>query len=190
MKLNRLFNYFLPAFLALSFLILIYTPLEFRITEVWMLVPQLGKYIPTIFLILLVLIFSLFDWKKILSKSKMYIFVLLLIFGASCFVYLNYRNDKLSLEYLPRIYKTSSWWGIQGSLIKIDGVNFSPTWEKGKVFLGNEELYVKSWEEKSIIIEQPVMSRFGQFDLYIVREDGLISNKVPFWVKDPKELSL
>ena len=190
MKLNRFFNYFLPAFLALSFLILIYTPLEFRITEVWMLIPQLGRYIPTIFLILFVLIFSLFDWGKILSKSKMYIFLPFLIFSLSCFNYLNYRHAKLALEYLPRIYKTNFWWGIQGSLIKIDGVNFSPPWEKGKVFLGDEELRVKTWEEKSIIIEQPVMSRFGKFDLYIVREDGLISNKVPFWVKDPKELSL
>lgn len=187
---KKISYYFLPVFLSLSFLILVYTPLEFRITEIWMLIPQLGKYIPTIFLILLVLIFSLFDWEKILSKSKIYIFVLLLIFGISSFVYLNYRNDKLSLEYLPRIYKISSWWGIQGSLIKIDGVNFSSQWEKGKAFLGNEELNVKSWEEKSIIIEQPVMSRFGQFDLYIIREDGLTSNKVPFWVKDPKELSL
>ena len=190
MKLSRLFNYFLPAFLALSLLILIYTPLEFRITEVWMLTPQLGKYIPTIFLILLALIFSLVDWEKILSKSKIFIFILFLIFGISCFTYLNYRNDKLALEYLPRIYKTNFWWGIQGSLIKIDGINFSPPLGEGKVFLGDEELRVKSWEEKSIIIEQPVMSRFGQFDLYIIREDGLMSNKVPFWVKDPKELSL
>ena len=190
MKLNRLFNYFLPAFLALSFLILVYTPLEFRITEVWMLTPRLSQYLPTFFLIFLVLIFSLFNWKKILSKSKIYVLLFLFIFGANFFVYFNYRHSKLSLEYLPKIYKISSKWGIQAILTEISGVNFSPTWKSGRVFVGDEELTVKFWDEGLIVAEQPVMSKFGHFYLYIVREDGLMSNKVPFLSRDPKELSL
>jgi hypothetical protein len=190
MKKNRTFDYLLPAFLSLAFLILIYTPLEFRITEIWLLTPQINKYIPTLILITLVLIFNFFNWEKILSKGRIVIFLFILIFGFSCFVYYDYRNDKLSLEYLPKIYKISNLWGIQGTVIKIDGVNFLPAWEKGKVLLGEEEFHIKSWDDKSIIVEQPVMSRFGNFELYLIRADGLISNKVLFLVRDPKELSL
>jgi len=190
MKKNRNLDYLLSASLSLAFLILIYTPLEFRITEVWMLTPQINKYIPTVFLIMLVLVFNLFNWKKILAKGKIIIFLFILILGFSCFVYYDYRNDKLSLEYLPKIYKINSSWGIQGTIIKIDGVNFFPVWEKGRAFLDEEELYIKSWDDKSILVEQPVMSRSGNFKLYLIRTDGLVSNKVPFLVKDPKELSL
>lgn len=190
MKKNSNFGYFLSAFLSLAFLILIYTPLEFRITEIWMLTPQINKYIPTLFLIILVLIFNLFNWEKILAKGKIITFLFLAIFGLSCFIYYDYRHDKLSLEYLPKIYKISSSWGIQGSIIKIEGINFYPEWKKGKVFLGKEEIRVRSWDDKSISVEQPIMSRFGDFELYITRVDGLTSNKIPFLVRDPKELSL
>jgi hypothetical protein len=155
-----------------------------------MLTPKINPYIPTLFLIILVLLFSLFNWEKVLAKGKIIVCLIILISGLSCFIYFDYRHSKLSLEYLPKIYKISPSWGIQGSTIKIEGVNFFPAWEKGKAFLDKEELYVKSWDEKSVVIEQPVMSRFGIFELYLVRNDGLQSNKFKFLVKDPKELFL
>lgn len=190
MKINKLFGYFLSSLLPVAILILIYTPWEFRITEIWMLTPKINQYVPTLFLIILVFLFNLFNWEKVLAKGKIIVCLIILISGLSCFIYFDYRHSKLSLEYLPKIYKISPSWGIQGSTIKIEGVNFFPAWEKGKAFLDKEEIYVKSWDEKSVVIEQPVMSRFGIFELYLIRKDGLQSNKFKFLVKDPKELFL
>jgi hypothetical protein len=190
MKTNKLFDYFLSSLLPLAFLILIYTPWEFRITEIWMLTPKINQYVPTLSLIGLVFLFNLFNWEKILAKGKGMVFLIIFISGLSCFIYFDYRQNKLSLEYLPKIYKISSSWGIQGSIIKIEGVNFLPTWEKGKAFLDKEELHVRSWDEKSVVVEQPIMSRFGSFELYLIRNDGLQSNKFKFLVKDPKDLFL
>ena len=187
---SRIINYIFPPLLSLSLLIIIYLPLNFKITEVWMSIPKISIFLPTIFLIIFVLFFNIFDWQKLLNRRMVLSVFLLLTFVSSIFVYGFYRDRKLSLEYLPKIYNVNQSWGIQGTLIEIRGINFWPTWKRGKVFLGDEELRVKSWEESLVIAEQPVMSKFGQFYLYIVREDGVASNKIPFEAKNPNELYL
>ena len=78
--------------------------------------------------------------------------------------------------------------GYQGESIEIVGKNFWSSGKSGKVFLGNEELVADLWDNEKIIIKQPVLGKFGKTELYLVRTDGLKSNKIYYTVKDPGKL--
>jgi len=187
MSLSSIGNYFFIAFSALAIFVLTYLPLEFQITEIWLLTPKISSIFASLFLFLLIIIFSLVDWNKLLRTRPSWLLLLILIVISS-FVYREYRQQKLAREYLPKIYKVTPDWGIQAVLVKIEGVNFGPTFKKGKVFLDGEEMIIRSWDEKFIIAEQQVPAKFGQVELYVVPSDGLISNTSPFEIKDPNEL--
>jgi len=94
----------------------------------------------------------------------------------------------LAREYLPKIYDISPNWGIQGQLVEIKGVNFFPAWKEGEVLFNGQEMVIMAWNEELIIAEQPVPAEFGKTTLFIVRNDGVISNKLPFEVRDPNTL--
>jgi len=177
----------IAAIFALSVYNLIYLPLEFLITEIWLITPKIPSIVGTVLLIILAGGFSLINWNDKL-KVKFYRLFLLTFIVISVLVYLGYRQNKLAREYLPKIYNISPNWGIQGQLVKIKGVNFFPIWKKGKVLFNGQEMRIKSWNEELIIAEQPVPTEFGKTTLFIVRSDGIISNKLPFEVRDPKTL--
>ena len=184
---DHVINLFIATISALIVYVLVYLPLEFQITEVWMITPKIPPIINTFFIVFLVIIFTLINFQK-LSKSKLFKGVLIFFVLYSWFVYKEYRGKKLSKENLPKIYSVDWEWGIQARIIKIKGVNFMFEGKHGKAFLDNEELLVKLWKEDLITAEQQVPKRFGQVELYLVRSDGLVSNKVPFEIKDPGEL--
>jgi len=175
------------AIFALSVYSLIYLPLEFLITEIWLITPKIPSIVSPVLLIILAGGFSLINWNDKL-KVKFYRLFLLTFIVISVLVYLGYRQNKLAREYLPKIYNISPNWGIQGQLVKIKGVNFFPIWKKGKVLFNSQEMIIKSWNEELIIAEQPVPAEFGKTALFIVRSDGIISNKLPFEVRDPSTL--
>lgn len=166
---------------------IIFLPLEFFLTEVFYTISVIPELIGTTFIFLLVLIFSLFDWGKILKtkKSLGFVFLFYLICGL---VYLKYRSEKLLREYLPKIYETSQSSGIQAEKIEVKGVNFAPTFKKGRVLIGEEELNIVRWSEKLIVAEIPVPKKFGSFGLLIERWDGKKSNVLPFEIRDPSSL--
>lgn len=112
----------------------------------------------------------------------------LILVAVSAFVYRGFRQEKLAREYLPKIYRVDRDWGIQAQKVKIEGVNFFPAWKKGKVVLDGEEMIVRFWDEKLIIAEQQVPTKFGQVNIYVVRKDGVKSNSFPFEIKDPAKL--
>ena len=172
---------------ALSVYALIYLPLEFLITEIWLFTPKIPSIVSPVLLIILAGGFSLVNWNDRL-KVKFYRLFLLTFIVISVLVYLGYRQNKLAREYLPKIYNVSPSWGIQAQLIEIRGVNFFPIWKKGKILFDGQEMRIKSWNEELIIVEQPVPTEFGKTALFIVRSDGVISNKFPFEVRDPKTL--
>jgi len=134
-----------------------------------------------------VILFSLFDWRRLLkAKASWLILIALIIIGG--IVYLKYRQFKLAREYLPKVYNVTRETGFQAEVVKVSGVNFFPVWRKGKVMLGNSEMIIKSWDENLILAEQPVPDRFGQVELFVLRSDGVASNRVPFIIRDPDTL--
>ncbi len=177
----------IAAIFALSVYIWIYLPLEFLITETWLVIPKIPSLVSSILIIFLAGGFSLINWNDKL-KVKSWRFFLLGFIIISSLVYLGYRQNKLAREYLPKIYNISPNWGIQGQLVQIRGVNFFPIWKKGKILFNSQEMIVKFWNEELVVAEQPVPARFGKTTLFIVRSDGVISNKIPFEVCDPNTL--
>ena len=177
----------IAAIFALSIYNLIYLPLEFLITEIWLITPRIPSIVSSISLIILVIGFSLVNWNDKLKVKSWRLFLLTFII-ISGLVYFGYRQNKLAREYLPKIYNIAPNWGIQAQLIEIRGVNFFPIWKKGKILFNGQEMIIKSWNEELIIAEQPVPAEFGKTDLFIVRSDGIISNKLPYEVRDPSTL--
>ncbi|PJE68601.1 hypothetical protein COU96_03185 [Candidatus Shapirobacteria bacterium CG10_big_fil_rev_8_21_14_0_10_38_14] len=175
------------AIFALSVYSLIYLPLEFLITEIWLITPKIPSMVSPVLLIILIGGFSQINWNDRLKVKSWRLFLLVFII-ISGLVYLGYRQNKLAREYLPKIYNITPNWGIQAQLIEIRGINFFPTWKKGKILFNGQEMRIKSWNEELIIAEQPVPAEFGKTALFIVRSDGIISNKLPFEVRDPNTL--
>ena len=173
--------------LALGFYVLFYLPVEFLITEIWLITPKIPSLLSLILLLGLVIILGSFDWSKLLKRSSLK-FSLVVFIVFSSLIYSIYRQHKLAREYLPKIYKIHPNFGIQAQVVEIRGVNFFPPWKKGKVFLGGQEMIIRSTDEKLIVAEQPVPVRFGQVDLFVVRADGMVSNKVWFQIRNPDEL--
>jgi len=178
---------FILAILILVFYVLFYLPLEFQITEVWMITAKISPIISIFFIISLAIVFAFINLQK-LRKSKPFLVFLGIFVLYSGFVYKEYRQQKKERENLPKIYKVDWEWGIQARILKIKGVNFMFEGRRGKAFLDNEEVLAKLWKEDLITAEQQVPKRFGWVDLYLVRSDGIVSNKVPFEIKDPGEL--
>lgn len=177
----------IAAIFALSVYSLIYLPLEFLITEIWLITPKIPSVVSAISLIILAGGFSLVNWDERLKVKSWRLFLLIFIIISGLF-YFGYRQNKLAREYLPKIYNITPNWGIQAQLIEIKGVNFFPIWKKGKILFNGQEMIIKSWNEEVIIAEQPVPAEFGKTDLFIVRSDGIISNKLPYEVRDPSTL--
>lgn len=173
---------------ALTVYILIYLPVEYLTTEILLMVPKIPPPYSIVILFLLLFGLSLVNWGRIL-KIRLFAWSLVSLVVLSGFCYGIYRSLKLDREYLPKIYKISPNSGIQAEIVEIKGINLFPVWKKGRVILGgNNEMVIKSWNEELIKAEMPVPDRFGQVQLWVVRYDGVTSNKVFFEIKDPGKL--
>lgn len=183
---TKLINVFLTMIFALVAYTLIFLPVEYLLTEVVLLIPRFSSWWAILFLLILSAIFTFINFEKSLErKSFRFLFIILLL--GSGVAYGVYRHYKLELEYLPKIYQVTPRKGIQAAVVNISGVNFFPTWKPGKVFLGGQEMNIKSWSEEKIIAEQPVPFQFGRVDLCVVRKDGMLSNKIPYVIRNPDE---
>jgi len=189
MKQNNFLSYFLATLLALSIFVLVYTPLEFQVTEIWMLTPHISPLIGTLFLLFLVVLLSLINWQKIMSRKRAFYLVFFTIIILSLFVYRKSHQQKLIQERLPKIFSISPpEWGIQASEVEIKGKNFFPAHRKGQVFVGDQELIIEKWSDDYILAKLQVPKKFGDVGLYLIREDGAKSNNVDFEIKNPDEL--
>lgn len=178
---------FIAAIIALSVYASVYLPIEYLLTEVWLVVPKIPLAVSPILLLVLVSGYSLINWNDLL-KIKTWRLAILGYMVISGLIYFGYRQNKLAREYLPKIYHISPSQGIQAQLVEISGVNFFPIWKKGKILLDNQEMGIVSWNEELIVAEQTVPSRLGQTDLFIVRSDRVESNKLPYTIRDPNTL--
>jgi len=179
---------FLSAALAISFYSLLFLSVEFLITEIWFKIARLPDLIGISILISLILFFSLVKWQNLFNTRNRYFLLLLFLFLSGLF-YLWYRKQKLGREYLPKIYKISPDWGIQGQIIRIEGVNFGLTFKKGIVVVGREEMTIKFWNEKLVVAEQQVSGNYRRDKLRVIRSDNIPSNGVPFEVRDPNMIN-
>jgi hypothetical protein len=181
-------NLFLAAILSLAVYCLVFLPAEFLVTEVLLLTPRFPSALGLAFLGGLVLVFSLVNFGKVLAIKKTRWWSVVSLLAVSFLIYGFWRHFKLEREYLPKIYSFTPKSGIQAEIVKIRGVNFFPVWKRGKVVLGDDVMVINTWNEEVIVAEQPVPRRFGLTELYVVRSDGVESNKVSFEIKDPGKL--
>jgi hypothetical protein len=180
-------NLVLGAILALAVYALFFLPAEFFVTEIMFIVPRLSPYWPLGILILLSAILSQVNFAGVL-EGRWWRRSLVSLLAVSGLVFGIYHHFKLEREYWPKIYSFTPKSGIQAEIVEVKGVNFFPVWKKGKVILGDDEMVINSWDEELIVAEQPVPQKFGPTDLYIVRSEGMISNKVSYEIKDPGKL--
>ena len=184
---SALINSVIAAFLTLACYILVFLPVEFLITEILLITPKIFPFANLAFLLVLAFIFSLISWNK-LMRVKFFRQGLAILVVVSGLVFGIYHHNKLAREYLPKIYRVSPSSGIQAQKIEIKGIGFFPIWKKGKVFLGDQEMRILDWNEKLIIALQPVPNKFGQTELYVIRNDGIESNRIFFEINDPGKL--
>lgn len=180
-------NLVMTAVIALTVYVFAYLPMEFLTTEILLIIPKIPSFFSVTFLLLLAIGFGLVKWERIL-RIRLFAWILVCLVILSGFCYGIYRSHKLAIEYLPKIYRISPNSGIQAEIVEIKGVNFSPVWKMGQILVGEQEMVVKFWDEELIKAEMPVPSRFGSVELFVVRSDGVISNKFPFEIEDPGKL--
>lgn len=185
-------NFLTASYLSLSLYCLVYLPISFLITEKLMIMPVVPSWIAIAFVFVTLVLLNIIEWREKLKEKKTFIFVFCFIV-LNGLVYLEYRNEKLKREYLPKIYSISPEWGIQGQIVTIKGLNFGPTWKPGGISLGKDfydknMMAFRDWSENEIIFDQPVPKVFGNSKIFIVRFDGTISNGVDFEIRDPYSL--
>ena len=183
----KLLNYCLSAVVGLGLYFALYLPLELFLTEFWFITPKINPWINTGVLLFFLLVANLFAWEKIVNKKgRLIILVALVVFSFAFYGF--YHHIKLTREYLPKIYQVRPSWVIQGQPLEIKGVNFGPTFKKGKIIVDGMEFLVDSWTENKIVAEAPVPCKTGYFYLYLETKEGKKSNLWPFEVKDPNYL--
>ncbi len=89
----------IAAIFALSVYCLIYLPLEYLITEIWLITPRIPSIVSSISLIILVIGFSLVNWNDKLKVKSWRLFLLTFII-ISGLVYFGYRQNKLAIMLL------------------------------------------------------------------------------------------
>lgn len=180
-------NTLISGIFVISIFMLIYIPTEYYIVETRMLTDKLNPMVGSVLLIILVLLINTVRWSE-LFRFKYIKAIILIAAVSSLFVSGYYRSKTRMLENDPKVYSVVGEGGIQGQVVKIKGKNFYPAWKKGHVYVGNQEMTVKSWDENVVIAEMQVPTDFGWFGLYIQRSDGTKSNKLPFEIKNPASL--
>jgi hypothetical protein len=182
---NPLKNFLTTALLSFSLFALLYLPIEFLITQVLLITPALPKILSLALIFSLIFLLDSIDWQQCLTTKFKIIFILLLLAGGS--TALLYRRYALPQKSLPKIYRLSRRQGIQGHKVKIKGVNFGAADKPGKLFLGNQEVVVHSWDNHNIVFYLPVPARYGPTPLYLVTDNGLLSNKVTINIQNPAD---
>ncbi|KUK82754.1 MAG: hypothetical protein XD98_0512 [Microgenomates bacterium 39_6] len=169
---------------------LIIIPAEYLLTEKYLILKYLYPHQKTlIFLIVFLAVFSInYFLPKVRKAGERFWPILLAALVVSLFVnqaYVGYYNR---LQESPKIYSLSNDWSIVGMEIEIDGKNFGPVWQMGKVKVDDFELQIKDWTEEKIIVIQPHPPQFFTGELYVEKYNGRISNRLPFTIKSPGEL--
>jgi hypothetical protein len=186
---------------TIIFYLLLIIPAEYLLTEKFLVLKHISSSQKTFLLLAVFLAVFLVNYfsrrvKKIGAKFWPVFFAALIV---GLFVNRAYTDFYQRLQEEPKIYRIlSSWavvgepkeinWSMVGMEIIIDGKNFGPAWQSGKVFVDGLEFQIKEWGEEKIIAIQPHPPRFFSGSLYVQKYDGRESNRLPFTIRDPGEL--
>lgn len=175
---------------AVIFYILVVIPAEYFLTERFLVFPFLPPDVKTFIFIAILTIIFVINFFSIPPKrfSWLFFIIVFILTGLSAFGYKKYLNYYGELQTYPKIYSVSHEWGIQASLINIEGKNFGPTWQPGRVFVNEIEFRVIFWSPYLVVAEQPIPSGFFKGKLYVQDFDNKRSNGWEFEIKDPGSL--
>jgi len=183
--------FFLPVICqTVVFYLFIIIPLEYFLTEKYSFLKFIHpQQKTTLFLIIFTIVF-LANYcqpqiRKIGQRLGLVLMVFLIIALLADQAYTEFYQR---LQENPKIYSLSSDWSIVGMEIEIDGKNFGPAWQAGKVTVDDFQMQVKDWAEEKIIILQPHLPRFFTGELCVEKYNGRVSNCFPFTIRNPGEL--
>jgi len=185
--LDNIRQYVFTALIGLSLYFILFLPLEYYLTEIQLSVGKLDPLINTGVLFLFLLIANLFNFNNII-KGKGKIILTILFISISFIYYGYYLQIKAKREYNPKIISVFPTRFIQAELIEIDGENFGPIHNKGKVIINETEFIAKEWDDNKIVVESPVPDKFGIYYLYVKTKEGKISNQIPIEILNPDYL--
>lgn len=174
----------LSTFFSLSLYFLIYSPIEFLLTEVIYFSVKINSLINSFILLLLLIFSAIFNWNKIIFNKKN-IILIIFIMSFSIFSGFFYSHQKKLREYLPKIYRVSPDLLIQGQIIEIKGINFGLYQGNGSVKIGENKLRVLNWYDDKILAEIPVMPQMGIFNILVEANNFKKSNQLEVEIKDP-----
>ncbi len=191
MNLKKIFtNSFIVIAQTIIFYLLIIIPTEYFLTEKHLLLKYIHPHQKTLIFLVLFLILFLLNYlssktKRIGEKLWPVLAVALIM---ALFVNRAYTGFYNRRQENPKIYSLSSDWSIVGMEIEIEGKNFGPVWQMGKVVVDDFPMQVKDWTEEKIVVIQPHPPRFFTGELCVEKGNGRISNCLPFTIKNPGEL--
>jgi len=179
---------------AISAYILIIVPLEYFLTEYFSIFRYITTDIKTyIFLAILLVILSInYSFRIKAQFNKIFMAFVLILAVGSGFGYRKYLNYYGELQEFPKIYKISKNYGFQGTIINIEGKNFGPAWQPGKVYVKEPilrpdqkvlEFTIKSWSSDLVVVEQPVPENFFKGQLYLQKFNTKESNPKDFEIR-------
>jgi len=155
---DRIFPELLLSLTIISFYLITVDLYQYLFTELWWKFDSLNYNYTTIYLILLILLFSFIDLRKLLTKKYLRQGMIALLFVITLIGHKFYTNFYNELQTYPKIKSISKDWGIPGSWVKVTG---------RKVYLGETEMTIKKWEDKEVIFEIPVYVMEGNQQLKI-----------------------
>ncbi len=188
---SDLFIFVFTIVLSLSLFFIFYLPIEYFVKEKIFLFQKINPLIETLSIYSLIIASYIYfhkNKKAISNKNIWVVIFLLLMFGLVNRAY--FQKETLSREYLPKIYNIYPRAGIQGTQVTIKGVNFGFVWEKGKIIIGSDEANIISWSEKLVILELPVPSRFGKMHVFLIKNNGTVSNQKLIEIINPDMIKL
>ncbi len=185
----RIQNNLLISSIVLAVYLIIIFLFEYIFTQKIFVFREIHSYQKTYLLMVILLISSMFSQKlKPLRNSKIFFFSVLLLISSLIGneLYIRYYDG---LQNIPKLYSISKNWGVQGSVIEINGNNFGASWEQGKVMVDDMELEIKEWSDDKIEAIQPVPNHYWIGNLYVINHYQNLSNTLEYEVFDPAKLN-
>ncbi len=172
---------------SLFFFLLIIISAEYLLTERFLVLKRIPIRERTLLLLGVFFLIAVMNFRK-RKPGKIVVGIwatLLLIMVVANSSYSRYYQH---LQMIPKIFSMSDDWSIQGKSIKIDGINFGQSHQKGAVRVNDLEFIIKKWSDEEIVIQQPVPERFFSGSLIIEKSDGNVSDPIEFEIRDPATL--
>lgn len=186
---NALMTAGLIATVSLVFYLVVIMPVEYLLTEYWLIVPSITPQQKTWLLLaccLLTFLTVQMLRKSIVSPTNLFLPLLLLVIALiGNFFYDQYYQE---LQKHPRIFNISSDWSVQGMPIKITGKNFGQDWQAGSVRVGELVFTNHRWSDTEIFVKQPVPENYFTGELVVENYRGNFSESWPFEIRDPDRL--